>query len=677
MRRLECYVAGRWWSGGGEGRVIRHAATGEPLATVGSEGLDTAALVDHARRVGGPALREMGFAGRAAMLRALARHLGEHTDELHELSPSTGATRSDGTLDIEGGIGVLAVYASKGRRHLPAGNLVVDGPPERLARDGSFLGLHVRTPLEGVAVHVNAFNFPVWGMLEKLAPSLLAGVPAIVKPASPTAHLTEAAFRLIVESEILPPGAVQLVCGGIGDLFDHLDGQDLVGFTGSAATAARLRSHPGLVTHSVRFTAEADSLNAAICGLSVTVGDEALDRYVDLVATEMTVKAGQKCTAVRRALVPAPLLDVVADALAERLASVRIGDPADPDTGMGPLVGLEQREEVRRAVATLAAATDPVATPDLPADVDADVGAFLAPTLLVARDRWATEIHEVEAFGPVCTLVPYDDPDEAVALAARGGGSLVASVVTDDPDEARHLVGAVARHHGRVHVLDAACAATSTGHGSPLPHLVHGGPGRAGGGEELGGIRGVNHYLQRTAVQGSPDVLTSVTGRWVPGAARRLDRGHPFTLHFDELEVGDAVDTDGRTVTVDDIEAFAALTGDHFYAHMDDEAARASPLFDGRVAHGYFVVSAAAGLFVWPDPGPVLANYGLENLRFATPTYPGDTLRVRFTCAEKTPRPGTGYGEVRWYTEVLNQNDEVVASYDVLTMVAESGTDGT
>ncbi|RMH72348.1 MAG: phenylacetic acid degradation bifunctional protein PaaZ, partial [Actinomyces sp.] len=524
---------------------------------------------------------------------------------------------------------------------------------------------------------INAFNFPCWGMLEKLAPALLAGVPAIVKPASATAHLTEAMFRQIVESGILPPGAVQLVCGSVGDLFDHLGGGDLVSFTGSATTAARLRAHPAVVERAVRFNAEADSLNAAVLGRSVGPDDEAFARYVDLVATEMRVKAGQKCTAVRRAIVPSGLVDAVVDALGGTVAGWQVGDPADPTTDMGPLVSLDQRREVERSCAELSSAADPVVRPDLPAGLDTERGAWFAPTLFVARERGAAAVHEVEAFGPVCTVIAYDTDEEAVELVARGGGSLVASLVTDDRDEAARLNTGIASHHGRVHVLDAACAAASTGHGSPLPHLVHGGPGRAGGGEELGGLRGVYHHMQRTAVQGSPDLLTAVTGRWMPGATRRLDRGHPFTLHFDELEVGDALDTEARTVTIDDIEAFAELTGDHFYAHMDDEAAKASPIFEGRVAHGYFVVSAAAGLFVWPDPGPVLANYGLENLRFATPTYPGDTLRVRFTCAEKTPRPGTGYGEVRWFTEVLNQNDEVVASYDVLTMVAESGAAAT
>ena len=589
---------------------------------------------------------------------------------LYALSTATGATRNDSWIDIEGGAGVLLGYASRGRRELPDGHVLLDGEPEMLARDGSFIAAHIATARHGVAIQVNAFNFPCWGALEKLAPALLAGMPTIIKPATPTAFLTEAMVRCIVESGILPDGALQLVCGGIGDLFDHLGGQDLVGFTGSATTAAHLRAQPTLIKRSVRFNAEADSLNAAILGSAATPGTDEFDLFVAEVVREMTVKAGQKCTAIRRILVPTPQLDTATEAIASALAEVRTGDPTDEATDMGALVGIAQRNEVAAAVTTLRTAAEVVVDTCTFHEVDQSVGAFLAPTLLRATDPDAPVIHATEAFGPVATLIGYEGPDDAVRLAALGEGSLVASVYSGDADEAATITLAIAAHHGRVHVVDASVATSSTGHGSPLPMLVHGGPGRAGGGEEMGGLRGLRHHLQTTAVQGSPDVLTAVTGQWMPGATRHVDRGHPFRLHFDDLEVGTALRTGSRTVTLDDIEGFAESTGDHFYAHMDEEAAAASPIFGGRVAHGYLVLSLAAGLFVWPDPGPVLANYGIDRCRFAKPTYPGDTLIVWLTAKRKTLRAGAGYGEVAWDAQVLNQDDEVVAAYDVLTMVA-------
>ncbi len=670
MRTLESHVCGTWQTPTTEGTVTRHAVTGAPVATVSSTGIDLGAAVTHARDVGGPALRAMSFHERAALLKAVGLHLMAEKDSLYALSTATGATRADSWVDIEGGAGVLLGYASKGRRELPDGTVLLDGEPEALARDGSFMAAHVATSRHGVAVQVNAFNFPVWGALEKLAPALLAGVPTIIKPATPTAFLTEAMVRLVVQSDLLPDGALQLVCGSVTGLFDHLDGQDHVAFTGSADTATVLRSHPTLVARSVRFNAEADSLNAAILGTAATPGTAEFDLFAAEVVREMTVKAGQKCTAIRRALVPSSQLDAVADALADALGEVRVGDPADDATTMGALVGTAQRDEVRDAVTALRSATDVVVDACAFHDVDPDVGAFLAPTLLRATDPEARTVHATEAFGPVCTLVGYDGPDDAVRLTALGAGSLVASVVTPDVAEAAALTIGIAAHHGRVHVLDATTAATSTGHGSPLPTLVHGGPGRAGGGEEMGGLRGIRHHMQTTAVQGSPDVLTAVTGQWMPGATRHVDRGHPFKLHFDDLDVGTAIRTDSRTVTLDDIEGFADSTGDHFYAHMDEVAAAASPIFGGRVAHGYLVLSLAAGLFVWPDPGPVLANYGVDRCRFAKPTYPGDTLTVWLTAKRRTLRAGAGYGEVAWDAQVVNQDDEVVAAYDVLTMVA-------
>jgi len=670
MRILESHVCGSWQAPDADGVVTNHAVTGEPVASVSSTGVDLAATVDHARTVGGPALRALTFPERAALLKAVGLHLMAEKESLYELSTATGATRADSWIDIEGGASVLLGYASKGRRELPDGHVLVDGDPETLARDGSFLGVHVATPRRGVAVQVNAFNFPVWGTLEKLAPALLAGVPTIVKPATPTAFLTEAMVRLVVESGILPEGVLQLVCGRIDGLFDLLDGQDHVAFTGSADTATMLRSNPTLTARSVRFNAEADSLNAAILGEAAVPGTAEFDLFVAEVVREMTVKAGQKCTAIRRALVPTTHLDAATEALAAALADVRVGDPTDPDTQMGALVGTGQRDEVRGAVMALRSAADVVVDACDLHGVDPDAGAFLAPTLLRATDPDARAVHATEPFGPVCTLVGYDGPDDAVRLAALGAGSLVASVVTPDAGEAASLTLGIASHHGRVHVLDAVAAAGSTGHGSPLPTLVHGGPGRAGGGEEMGGLRGIRHHMQTTAVQGSPDMLTAITGQWMPGATRHDDRGHPFRLHFDDLDLGTAIRTDSRTVTLDDIEDFAHSTGDHFYAHMDEEAASASPIFGGRVAHGYLVLSLAAGLFVWPDPGPVLANYGVDRCRFAKPTYPGDTLTVWLTAKRKTLRAGTGYGEVAWDAQVVNQDDEVVAAYDVLTMVA-------
>jgi len=674
MQVLQSYVAGEWQTPSGEGVEVHDATTGEPVARVGSDGVDVAAALRYGREVGGPALRRLTFGQRAGILKALAGYLGEQKEDLYALSTAAGATRSDAWLDVEGGAGVLAVYASKGRKELPDAAFLRDGEPEVLARDGSFLGLHLLVPREGVAVLINAFNFPVWGMLEKVAPALLAGVPVLVKPATPTAYVAEGAVRLMVESGVLPEGAVQLVCGSLGDAFDHLTGQDSVFFTGSAGTATKLRSHPVVLAQSVRFTAEADSLNASVLGPAAVPGTAEFDLYVKEVAREMTTKAGQRCTAIRRALVPAGLVDDVVSALADRLAKVVVGDPRREEVRMGPLVSLDQRREVERALATLAGAADvAIGGPDGKLELlgaDGDRGAFLAPTLLVTRDAGAGPVHDVEPFGPVCSVLPYDGVDEAVDLARLGKGSLVVSVFTPDAAEAGRLTLGLAAHHGRVLVVDERCGKTQTGHGSPMPHLVHGGPGRAGGGEELGGIRSVHHHLQRVAVQGSPDTLSALTGTFLPGATRKEGGPHPFTKHFEDLEVGDSLTSGTRTITLEDIDRFADLTGDHFYAHTDEEAAAKSPIFGGRVAHGYFVIAAAAGLFVWPDPGPVLANYGIDRLRFTTPVKPGDEIHVVFTCKEKALRKGAGYGEVRWDTQVLNQDGTVVAAYDVLTMVA-------
>jgi oxepin-CoA hydrolase/3-oxo-5,6-dehydrosuberyl-CoA semialdehyde dehydrogenase len=674
--QLQSFVAGRWQTGAGAGVALRDATTGELIASATADGLDTELMLRHAREVGGPNLRRLTFHERAGLIKALARFLGEHKDEFYALSYATGATKGDSWIDIDGGISTLFVYASKGTRELPNSHVYVDGGLESLSKSGNFVGQHLCVPLEGAAVHINAFNFPVWGMLEKLAPALLAGVPAIVKPATQTSYLTEKVFRRIIESGILPGGAVQLLCGGVGSLFDQLTCQDAVSFTGSATTALKLRQHPVVMANAVRFTAETDSLNSSILGPDAGAGSTELDLFVREVVREMTVKAGQKCTAIRKAIVPRARVGEVRDALRAELAQVVVGDPRLEQVRMGPVASLTQRREVLGQLARLVREAELIcggAAQAQPLGADTDRGAFVAPTLLYCRDAGnARAIHTVEAFGPVCTLVPYEGLDEAIALARRGGGSLVSSIFSADDEVAARLVFGLAPYHGRILVVNRECARDSTGHGSPLPHLVHGGPGRAGGGEEMGGIRGVMHYLQRTAVQGTPNLITAASGRWMRGARERDPGVHPFRKPFGALAIGDTFHSAEREVTVQDIERFAELSGDHFYAHMDEAQAARNPLFGGRVAHGYFLVSAAAGLFVDPDYGPVLANYGIDNLRFVKPVKPGDRIRVRLTCKEKSLRSGAGYGEVRWDTAITNQNGEPVANYDVLTMVSES-----
>jgi oxepin-CoA hydrolase/3-oxo-5,6-dehydrosuberyl-CoA semialdehyde dehydrogenase len=671
VRTLGSYVLGSWVEPSGQGVPIVDAVTGERLAVSSTDGIDMEAAATYAREVGGPALRALTFHQRAVLLKRALGVVAAAKDELYELSHTTGATRDDAWVDVDGGMGVLATYSSLGRRFLPDRHVWLDGDPQPLSRDGSFLGVHVWTPREGVAVQINAFNFPCWGSLEKLAPTFLAGVPTIVKPATPTAHVAEHLYRVLVDSGVLPEGSVQFVGGSVGDLFDHLDGRDTVAFTGSAATAARLRVHPAFTERSARFTAETDSLNSCVLLPSAAASDGHLGRFADEIARELTTKAGQRCTAIRRALVPSAALDGVVARLSSSLADITIGDPRLDEVTMGSLVSSGARADVAKAVGELTTGARVVIGGEEPRLVgEVDPAAFMAPTVLVADDPWFDAVHDVEPFGPVTTLVPYDTVEEAVALIRRGHGSLVASVFGDAAtDEGRTLFAGIAPFHGRVLFVDEVAAAAQTGHGSPLPHLVHGGPGRAGGGEELGGLRGVEHFCQRTAVQGSPDQLTDLVGSYLPGATRDTSGPHPFTLPFEQLTVGASLVTEDREVTLDDIEAFAELSGDRFYAHMDEEAAAASPVFDGRVAHGYFVVSAAAGLFVWPDPGPVLANIGLEGLRFTQPVYPGDRIHVRFTCKDKGSAREPDQGTVTWDVEVVNQRDEVVAAYDVVTQV--------
>ena len=680
MKKLQSYVQGEWYQSSESGLLLRNAINGKPIAEITSDGVDFSDIHRYARLQGGPALRQYTFHHRALMLKALAKYLLERKELFYSLSKATGATRTDSWIDIEGGISTLFVYSGKGRREMPNSNVFLDGAQEQISRDGTFTAQHIYTPIQGVAIQINAYNFPCWGMLEKLAAMVLAGVPTIVKPASQTAYLTELMVQHIIQSGILPEGSLQLVCGSTGDLLSHLDCQDAVSFTGSASTGLMLKQRPEIVENAVRFYMEADSLNCSILGEDVQPGSVEFDLYIKEVAREMTVKAGQKCTAIRRAIVPAGRLDAVAEALQARLAKIKVGDPDLESVRMGALAGLDQRRDVEQQLDKLAASSEIIfgaygESSNLEVQgADTNRGAFMSPVLLAcltaANDPEAA-VHNIEAFGPVSTLIPYNTTHEAIQLAAMGKGSLVGSVVTANPDVARDIVLGSAAYHGRMVIINESCAKESTGHGSPLAHLVHGGPGRAGGSEELGGIRGVKHYMQRTAVQGSPDMLAAVTDTWLTGSTRQEDGIHPFKKTFDVLSVGDALMTEKRVITLEDIESFAALSGDTFYAHMDQAAAQRNPFFEDRVAHGYFLISMAAGLFVWPEEGPVLANYGLDNLRFSAPVYAGDELQVQFTCKQKVNRDTEDYGEVRWDTTIINQHGEVVANYDVLTLVAK------
>ena len=677
IRQLRNYAMGQWVEGTGKAVELVHAVTGETIAAASSGGLDFKGMAEYARNIGGPPMRALTFHERAARLKAVAKHLMERKDAFYALSAATGATKTDSWVDIEGGIGTLFAYSSRGRREFPNETFHVEGPVEPLSKGGTFVGRHIAVPLEGVAIQINAFNFPVWGMLEKMAPALLAGVPCIVKPATSTSYLTEAVFREIVASGILPEGAIQLICGSAGDLLSHVTEQDAVAFTGSASTGQMLKAGDAVMRHSVRFNMEADSLNCCILGPDAAPGTDEFDLFIKEVVREMTTKAGQKCTAIRRTMVPENMTEDVINALRARLAKTVVGDPSVEGVRMGPLASRGQVRDVHAAAARIHQATELVYGGADTLEVvgaDREKGAFFAPMLMYSPDPFTrSEPHDIEAFGPVNTVMPYKTIGDAVELARRGRGSLVGSVVTADAATARQIVLGVAPFHGRLLVLDRTSAKESTGHGSPLPNLVHGGPGRAGGGEELGGARGVLHYMQRTAVQGSPTMITAITREWTKGAAEQAGDVHPFRKTFDVLEVGDTLISGTRTITLDDVVNFANLSGDKFYAHMDDEAARAHGVFTGRVAHGYFIVSAAAGLFVDPALGPVLANYGLENLRFTKPVYPGDTIGVRLTVKRKTakdtPPGGVPQGVVEWDVEVRNQDGDAVAVYSIMTLV--------
>lgn len=667
---VHSFAAGQWVSPDSSARSIENAVTGDVMARAGST-LDVQAMLEYARTKGGPALRALGFHDRARMIKALALHLGEHKQALYDLSFATGATQSDHLIDIDGGIGTMFVFASKGRREMPDGQIYVDGDVEQLSRNGTFLGQHICTPLQGVAVHINAFNFPVWGMLEKLAPTLLAGVPAIVKPATATCYVTELAVKIMIESGVLPDGALQLVSGGLGDMLDHLGHQDVVSFTGSADTAFKLRSAPHILKNSIRFVAEQDSLNASILGPDAVAGTPEFDLFVKEVQREMTTKAGQKCTAIRRIIAPETQVDAVIAALSARLDKTIIGDPSNKDTRMGALVSNAQKRDVLEKAAIIAGEAERVyGDPDAfdVSGADGEAGAFVPPMVFhCANPDTAVRVHDTEAFGPVSTIMGYRDLDHAISLVNKGEGSLVASVITHDVDVARTVAMGAGAYHGRLYFNNRDSMGESTGHGSPLPHMVHGGPGRAGGGEEMGGVRGVMHYMQRTAIQGSPDILTAISGQWVSGAEEKKGPAHPFTRTFNEVAIGETIHTEPRIVTMEDIEHFAEFTGDTFYGHMDDEAAARNPFFPGRVAHGYLLLSFAAGLFVEPNEGPVLANTGLNNLQFMKPVAAGDSIKVRLSVKKKTRRTDE-YGEVRWHVTLTNQDDELVAEYELLTM---------
>lgn len=682
LTQLRNYAEGQWVAGKKEGEVLHNAVTGEAIYSASSDGLDFGAMMDYARKVGGKALRKLTFQQRGLMLKALALHLQERKEYFYTISAMTGATRADSWVDIEGGIGNLFTYASL-RRQFPDERFYVDGDAAKLSKNNTFIGHHIMVPKEGVAIHINAFNFPVWGMLEKIAVNLLAGVPAIVKPATLTSYLTEAVFEEIIKSGILPEGSLQLICGSARGILDTIQTEDTVTFTGSASTGRMLKSHPRIVSEAVSFTIEADSLNCCILGLDVMPGSAEFDIFIKEVVREITTKAGQKCTAIRRIIVPADRVEDVQIALGKRLATNTIGDPSLKEVRMGPLAGQTQRNEVRERVQQLSKSQD-IVIGDLSnfevMGADKEKGAFMSPIIFYNNDPFnKTDCHDIEAFGPVSTIMPYNTVDDAIELSRMGKGSLVSSVVTADDDFAREIVLGTATMHGRILILNADCAKESTGHGSPMPLLIHGGPGRAGGGEEMGGKRGVLHYLHRTAIQGSPTTISKVTGVYQQYGKQTEHDKHPFKKYFEELEIGETLVTAKHTVTEADITNFANVSGDNFYAHMDATSLEGT-IFEGRVAHGYFILSKAAGLFVDAKKGPVLLNYGIDECRFTKPVYPGATIGVKLTVKEKiaqekrTPED-IAKGIVKWLVDVYDQTGETVAIATILTMVKMKNQD--
>jgi oxepin-CoA hydrolase/3-oxo-5,6-dehydrosuberyl-CoA semialdehyde dehydrogenase len=676
MNKLENYILGKWITGDGEGQALYNAYNGEIVSYASSKGIDFASVLDYGRTVGSPALRKMTFQERGLMLKALALHLREHLDKFYQVSYKTGATKADSWVDIEGGIGNLFSYASL-RKKFPDLPYALDGEAHNLSKNNSFMGHHLLVPKEGIAVHINAFNFPVWGMLEKIAVNLLAGVAAVVKPATITSFLTEAVVKEIHASGILPDGALQLICGSAGDMLDHVRYEDTITFTGSATTGLMLKSNENVMRENVSFNMEADSLNCIVLGEDVQPGMAEWDIFIKEVRREITTKAGQKCTAIRRIFVPENKIEDVQTALKKALAQTTIGNPLNEKVRMGSLAGKSQKQEVMNQVQKLLASSQIIyGSLDSVELIDADnnKGAFMSPLLLLnANPMQTNEAHEVEAFGPVSTLMPYKDLNEAIVLAKKGKGSLVCSVVTSSDKTATEYVLGAATHHGRILILNEESAKESTGHGSPLPLLVHGGPGRAGNGEEMGGVRGVKHYMQRVAIQGSPTTITAIGKTYQPGAKQTEDAVHPFKKHFEELEIGETLITAKRTVTEADIVNFANVSWDHFYAHTDHTSLEGT-LFEKPVAHGYFIMSAAAGLFVDAKKGPVLLNYGIDELRFTKPVYAGSTIGVKLTVKEKIKQErreptDIGKGIVKWYVEVYDETNETVAVSTILTMV--------
>ncbi len=677
MAKLENFILGKWITGDGEGQPLFNAVTGEQIATASTKGIDFKDVLQYARTTGNPALRKMTFHERGLMLKNLALYLRDHLEQFYQISYQTGATKADSWVDIEGGIGNLFSYASL-RRKFPDESYCLDGEHHVLGKANTFMGHHLLVPKEGVAVHINAFNFPVWGMLEKIAVNLLAGMPAVVKPATVTSFLTEAVVKEIIASGILPDGALQLVCGSAGDMLQHVTEQDVVTFTGSASTGLMLKSTPSILSQNVPFTMEADSLNCIILGNDVTPDMPEWDIFLKEVRKEMTTKCGQKCTAIRRIFVPADKLEDVQIALGKYLSQTTIGNPLNEKVRMGSLAGESQREEVRAQVQKLLASSQLIyGSLDSVQVIDADAqkGAFISPLLLLNEHPFQSkEAHEIEAFGPVSTLMPYNHLDDAIQLAKMGKGSLVSSIVTADKKTAKAYVLGAGMYHGRILVLNNDCAKESTGHGSPLPLLVHGGPGRAGGGEEMGGMRGVKHYMQRVAIQGSPDMITAISNIYQPGAKGNTGGIHPFKKYFDELQIGDQLLTEKRLITAEDIDQFADLSGDHFYAHLRDTDFSGT-MFERQVAHGYLIMSLAAGLFVSSyEKNPVLLNYGIDELRFTKPVYPGSEIQVRFTCKEKTRQEkkeptDIDKGIVKWLVEIMDETGEITGVATILTMV--------
>ncbi len=674
--KLQNYILGKWTAGEGDGKELHNAINGEVIATASTKGLDFGEMLDYGRKVGGPALRKMTFHERGRMMKALALYLHGIRKKFYPISYQTGATKGDSWIDIDGGIGTLFAYASL-RKNFPNETFYVDGEAVSLSKEGTFIGHHIMVPKPGIAVHINAFNFPVWGMLEKVAVNLLAGVPAIVKPATITSFLTEAFVKDIVESGILPDGALQLICGSANGILDYVGSQDIVTFTGSATTGKMLKSHPNILENAVPFNMEADSLNCSVLGEDAVPGTPEFDLFVKEVRKEMTVKCGQKCTAIRRIIVPENLVEDVQISLGQQLAKTTIGDPAVEGVRMGALAGKVQVEEVRERIAQLANTAE-IVYGDLEnfevMGASKEKGAFLSPILMLQNDPFKNQdVHNIEAFGPVSTIIPYKNLDEAIELANMGKGSLCCSIATADDKIARDYVLGAASHHGRILILNEESAKESTGHGSPMPMLVHGGPGRAGGGEEMGGMRGVKHYLQRCAIQGTPTTITAITNVYQIGAKQTEKPVHAFRKHFEELEIGETVITAKHTVTEADISNFANVSGDNFYAHVDATSLEGT-IFEQRVAHGYFILSKAAGLFVDPKKGPVLLNYGIEECRFTKPVYPGMTIGVKLTVKqkvdqEKRDEEDIAKGIVKFLVDVYDETGETVAIATILTMV--------